>query len=402
MSRLRTLILAAFLAALAAGLVTPLALALTPGEAQDELARTRGQLELMRERIAAAETRANDLGAQLQGIDARLGGIEDDLAATEARIAEVEQRLAASLSRLDRLRGELREKRIELKVAENRLAIRQTAFERRIVVLYKANDLSYLDVLLRSSDVEDLVSRFRVVHDLVGGESDLLGRLELARDEVERERAALDEKQEEAARAAADLEDQRAALASLRAAQQEQRDAVYAARREKGATLAAATSDLAELERQEDELLAQSQNLAGIINGNAGGGQGTGAMTWPVNGTVTSGFGYRIHPILGKRLLHTGIDIAASSGTAIWAADAGKVIYATWVNGYGNTVAVDHGDGVSTLYAHQSSVAVSYGQAVQKGAVIGYVGSTGYSTGPHLHFEVRVNGTPVDPMGYLP
>jgi murein DD-endopeptidase MepM/ murein hydrolase activator NlpD len=125
-------------------------------------------------------------------------------------------------------------------------------------------------------------------------------------------------------------------------------------------------------------------------------------MIWPVNGTVTSGYGYRIHPILGKRILHTGIDIAAASGTSIWAADGGTVIYATWVSGYGNTVAIDHGGGISTLYAHQSSMAVSYGQKVKKGQVVGYVGSTGYSTGPHLHFEVRVNGTPVDPMGYLP
>ena len=131
-------------------------------------------------------------------------------------------------------------------------------------------------------------------------------------------------KQEEATRIAAQLEEQRSELAALRAAQQQQRDAVVAARQEKGSTLAAANADLAELERQEDQLLQQSQSLTSIINGNSGGGHGSGSMMWPVNGTVTSGFGYRIHPILGGRRPHTGIDIAAGNGTTIWAADGGQ------------------------------------------------------------------------------
>ncbi len=402
MSRSRIIIFAAVFAALVVGLAVPSASALTAGEAQDELSRTRGQLELMRERIAAAEARKADLDAEVQELDAALGSIESQLAETGRQITRIEGRLAATRTRLDRLRVDLRAKRIELKMAEQRLDLQQAAFERRVVSLYKARDLSYLDVLLRSSSFDELVGAYRVVHDVVGGENDLLGELDAARAAVEEQHAALAEKEEEAARAERELEEQRSSLAALRAAQQEQRDAAYAARAQQGATLAAASADLAELERQEDALLAQSQSLAAIINGNSGGGGGSGSMIWPVNGTVTSGYGYRIHPILGKRILHTGIDIAASSGTSIWAADGGTVVYATWVDGYGNTVAIDHGGGISTLYAHQSSTAVSYGQRVKKGQVIGYVGSTGYSTGPHLHFEVRVNGAPVDPMGYLP
>jgi murein DD-endopeptidase MepM/ murein hydrolase activator NlpD len=402
MSRLRTLILAAILAALFAGLVPATAHALTAVAAQDELTRTREQLALMRQRIAAASERKAGLDAQIESIDTRLGQIEGDLARTSAQIAQVERRLATTRERLDRLRDELRANRAELRVAEGKLALQEIAFEQRVVMAYKASDLSYLDVLLSSSSFDDLVRRLRVVQDVVGGEHDLIGELEEARAAVAAQRDELTVKQDAAVKAAADLEEQRSELDALRAAQQEQRDAVYAAREEKGATLAAASSDLAELERQEDQLLDQSQALTSIINGNSGGGHGTGAMMWPVNGTVTSGFGYRMHPILHRRLLHTGINIAAGSGTAIWAADGGKVIYATWVSGYGNTVAIDHGGGVSTLYAHQSSMAVGYGQSVKKGQVIGYVGSTGYSTGPHLHFEVRVNGTPVDPLGYLP
>ena len=402
MSRPRLLILAAALAALVAGLLSPAASALTSGEAQGELARTRERLELTRARIAAVEAARAGLHAQVGALDTRLGSIEGQLAETGRQIATVERELTTARARLERLRAELRETRIKLKMAEQRLERQQAAFEQRVVSLYKTRELTYIDVLLHSSSFDQLVSSYRVVHDVVGGEDDLLGELDAARAAVATQQAALTDKQEEAVQAASELEGERAALAALQAAQQEQRDAAWAARQEKGATLAAANADLAELERQEDVLLAQSQSLAAIINGNSGGGGGSGSMIWPVNGTGTSGYGYRIHPILGKRILHTGIDIAAPSGAAIWAADGGTIVYATWVSGYGNTVAIDHGGGISTLYAHQSSTAVSYGQRVKKGQVIGYVGSTGFSTGPHLHFEVRVNGAPVDPMGYLP
>jgi murein DD-endopeptidase MepM/ murein hydrolase activator NlpD len=116
---------------------------------------------------------------------------------------------------------------------------------------------------------------------------------------------------------------------------------------------------------------------------------------------ITSTFGYRIHPIYGDRRLHAGIDFRAPTGTPLLAAAGGEVVFAGWKSGYGNTTIIDHGGGVATLYAHQSNIGVSVGQDVKRGAVIGYSGATGNVTGPHLHFEVRVNGTPVDPLGYL-
>jgi murein DD-endopeptidase MepM/ murein hydrolase activator NlpD len=121
-----------------------------------------------------------------------------------------------------------------------------------------------------------------------------------------------------------------------------------------------------------------------------------------VNGPVTSGYGWREHPVLGGRRFHTGIDIGASTGTLIAAAGDGTVVYAGMKAGYGNTVIIDHGGGIATLYAHQSKIAVDSGVPVTRGQRVGAVGCTGYCTGPHLHFEVRVNGDPVDPMGWLP
>ena len=124
-------------------------------------------------------------------------------------------------------------------------------------------------------------------------------------------------------------------------------------------------------------------------------------MSWPCNGPITSPFGYRVHPIFGTTIYHSGIDIGVDYGTPIHAADSGTVIYAGWIDGYGNTVIIDHGNNITTLYGHNSSLAVSDGQSVSKGTVIAYAGSTGNSTGPHCHFEVQVGGSAVDPMGYL-
>ncbi|MGH8959109.1 MAG: M23 family metallopeptidase, partial [Acidimicrobiia bacterium] len=124
-------------------------------------------------------------------------------------------------------------------------------------------------------------------------------------------------------------------------------------------------------------------------------------LSWPLNARVDSPFGYRVHPILGVRKLHTGIDLSAASGTPIVAAATGRVILAETYGGYGRAVVIDHGGGITTLYAHQSKMAVSVGETIDRGQVVGYVGCSGSCTGPHLHFEVRKNGVPVDPLGYL-
>ena len=124
-------------------------------------------------------------------------------------------------------------------------------------------------------------------------------------------------------------------------------------------------------------------------------------MAWPVSGPITSPFGYRFHPIYGRKIFHSGIDIGVDEGTPVHAADSGVVVEADWIDGYGNAVIIDHGNGMSTLYGHNSELAVSAGQTVSKGQVIAYAGSTGNSTGPHVHFEVRVNGDPVNPLNYL-
>ena len=129
--------------------------------------------------------------------------------------------------------------------------------------------------------------------------------------------------------------------------------------------------------------------------------QGTGQLGWPVSGEITSPYGYRVHPIWGTTIYHSGIDIGVDEGTPVHAADSGVIVWSGWMGGYGYAVVIDHGNGLSTLYGHNSELAVDEGQSVSKGQVVAYAGSTGNSTGPHVHFEVRENGDPVDPMGYL-
>ncbi len=390
MSTLRRIILATVLAVVVLGLAPAFAGAAPTGD----LAHTR-------DRIAAVKQQKATLGDQIATLDGRLTAIDDGLARLGDQIGVVEQKLTTTRAKLKILQQQLRLKRLELQAAEQELALEQDNFETRVAIAYKTDDLTYIDVVLGSTSFEDLVSRMNVVRDLIGGNNQLVGGLESTRDKVAHEKQTIAEHENGVHQAVDDLQAQSDQLAALRAAQAAQKAASLAMRKQKSAKLSGVENNLALLEQQEDQLLAESNALAGVINGSSGSGVGTGTLMWPVNGPITSPFGYRIHPILGYRKLHTGIDFGVGYGTPIRAADSGTVIYATWMSGYGNVIIIDHGRGISTLYAHQSSLAVGSGARVSRGQVVGYVGSTGFSTGPHLHFEVRVNGNPVDPMGYL-
>jgi len=390
MTSSRKLILAVLLATFALGLLPAAASAGAPGQ----LAQTR-------DKIAAAKQHKASLNEQISALDGQLAAIEAQLKGLGGRIDAVQQRLAATRDKLRVLGEQLRLKRAELARARHELASEQSAFQLRIRIAYKTSDLDYLDVLMASNSFEDLVSRVDVVRSLVGGDNALVGRLQTTRDAVREQKRAIAARESDARQAAADLQAQSAQLAALQAARAEQQTAALAARKQKTGALAQVNGDLAQLKSQEDQLLAESSALTGVINSSSGGGGGTGRLGWPVSGPVTSPFGWRVHPILHVKRFHTGIDIGVGYGTPIHAADSGTVIYATWMSGYGNVIIIDHGGGISTLYAHQSSLAVGMGARVARGQVIGYVGSTGFSTGPHLHFEVRLNGTPVDPLAYL-
>jgi murein DD-endopeptidase MepM/ murein hydrolase activator NlpD len=362
-------------------------------------ALTLGQLEAL---LQQARSTKKGLDTVVARLDARLSVISDKLQSLNRGIADVTATLNARQAAYDALQAKLTAKRRQLVVAQQHLRWQQMVFSERVVQTYKSGEVDYLAVLLGSSGYEDMISRVSLISDLVRSDNDMVGDLTGSRDTVAAQKREVADQTAAARLLRDEVKRKSDQLAALKADQLATQASTKEARRAKTQALAGVEKNINAWEAQEAVLATESQGLAGVIQGLAGNGDGkaTGSLHGPVAGPVTSPFGWRIHPIFHVRKFHTGIDIGAGYGTPIHAADGGRVIYATWMSGYGNTTIIDHGSGISTLYAHQSSVLISSG-SVSKGQVIGYVGATGYATGPHLHFEVRVNGNPANPLSYL-
>jgi murein DD-endopeptidase MepM/ murein hydrolase activator NlpD len=283
-------------------------------------------------------------------------------------------------------------------------AAAEAALAARVVEIYTTDRPDTIEVLLSVSSLDDLISNLRYLDEIAQRDQEIASQVAEARADlvVERRRTQQLEAEEAAttAQIAQDTAAQREVLGELVG----RRNELVAAQADREGLLAGLREqrhedleELEEMERASEELadrIRASQRSTGGASAGSGAAPSSGFI-WPVNGPLTSGFGQR----WGR--LHAGIDIGVGFGTPIRAAAAGTVIYAGWLGGYGNLVVVDHGGGLSTAYGHQQRIYVGYGQGVAQGDVLGEVGSTGNSTGPHLHFEVRVNGGPVDPLGYL-
>ncbi|MCZ7587538.1 MAG: peptidoglycan DD-metalloendopeptidase family protein [Gaiella sp.] len=394
------------LEAAAAGLVA-LALLLPAGPAAGDpgsaKARVDGRIETLRGKAAEAGRKAGVLTEELSavagrvrelqaGVDAqraRLHVLEGQLTGARERLGTLDRTIADQTSRLERLRGQYR-------IALARL-------EQRVRELYMTDGPDMLAFVLGTASFTDLLDNLELLGRIGRQDERIAAEVKSARDGVAEARrrtrvARVEAAQVEAAVASATTE-QRGIVTRLVV----NRDALVAARREKSATLASIRSDRRSSLAEIDALEQQSAALAARIREAQQRSStpaivvpsGSGLLGWPVAGPVTSGYGMR----WGR--MHEGIDIAVGEGTPVRAAAAGTVIFASWLGGYGNLVVVDHGNGLSTAYAHNSSLAGSVGQPVAAGEVIAYSGNSGNSTGPHVHFEARVNGSAVDPLGYL-
>ena len=285
---------------------------------------------------------------------------------------------------------------------QTQFTIAQARLEERLIELYQSEDTDAFEILLQVRSLDDIVDQLEYFESIGRQDRAIAGQIQTLRDDlrVAREETRLTrvEVAVETRALARKTAEQVAAKEALVARQ----NALAAARADRQSVLASVRESRHKAEEDVDAMQAQSAKLAAQIRASSGGsgggstgdGSSSSGFIWPVSGVVTSGFGWR----WGR--MHEGIDIAAPSGTPIRAAAAGRIIYTGSMSGYGNITIIDHGNGLATAYAHQSAFAVG-GGSVSQGTVIGYVGTTGNSTGPHLHFEVRVNGTPVDPMGYL-
>src|SRR5688500_13082003 len=361
-----------------------LALAGGTAVAQDlesERAAKQAELEEVKQRGQVLSTEISEYAEQIS----QLAG---EVAILRSREAEVAQRLRETIARLEAEEARLEQLRVKLGRSLDILA-------QRLVDIYKSDQPDALTVILDSQGFNDLVNRYDYLTRIQDQDAAIVARVRDLRDEsratVERIRIA----KEEIEARKAELERPRMQLEAREAELDAVRDQKASALDQVEATAERLEGDISDLNAQIQAQLADSASTtttdplpAGPIQG------GSSGMIWPVNGPVVSPYGMR----WGR--LHAGIDIAVPAGTPIRAAKSGSIVLAAPTSGYGNYTCIDHGGGLSTCYAHQSSYAITSG-SVSQGDVIGYVGCTGHCYGDHLHFEVRINGSPVDPMGYL-
>ena len=350
-----------------------------------------GRRSAVEEELFAAQTRLKALQAELAALKAEIDAVEADIALKEQKLHDTEDLL-------DRLSRDLAETRLE--VRESRTLVRDRAVE-----LYMDRSLNVSGVIANVDDVAELGVSLEYAGQVVQSSEQLLNTLEVLERQEKQQQEKIEDEKAQIEILIAELEADRAVLAIQKLALDEKAAEVQTEVDAAAALVAEINSTIAAYESEIGDLEAESARIADAIrratSGGSVGGGGSGVLAWPIGGPVTSGFGWRTHPITGSSRFHAGIDIGAGSGTPIGAADSGTVIISGWQGGYGNTVVIDHGGGLTTLYAHQSSIAVGNGASVAKGGLVGFVGSTGFSTGPHLHFETRVSGNPVNPMQYL-
>jgi murein DD-endopeptidase MepM/ murein hydrolase activator NlpD len=384
---------------LAAALATPLVLWLfVPVLSDGQSLSTK--IQRQQAEIEAKKDKEGLLTSTIQGYSERIDALQGDITTLTTRQVRVETDLAAKRAELQKLQDELRRERIRLTQLRARLAESRAVLSDRLVALYKADKPDVVSVILESDGFADLLERAEFMERVSNQDGRIIDRVRDAKAESVAAEDRLDALEARQRQVTADVAGRAAEIREIKDGLVTRQQGLQDVRSSKHQALVSTRADrneledhLASLEKEQAKITAR---LAGVNVQPAGAVRhGSGRFIWPVNGTFTSPFGYR----WGR--LHAGIDIAVPEGTPVRAADGGTVAIAGWTGGYGNYTCVNHGGGISTCYGHQSRIAVSVGQSVSQGQVIGYSGNTGNSTGPHVHFEVRINGNPVDPMGYL-
>ena len=364
-------------------LVSMLASSLTFAAAAEDADSLRDKLSTLEDEKAAVKERIAELTREANDVQATRDALQSEIDLTKEEITTVE-------AYIDRLQEQIDVKTSELEVAEDALSEKEAQFAKSVRTTYELGDTSYLEVLLNSSSFSDMLTRIEMITDVMDYNKKVVAEYTAAKEDIEQKRDDLQNTQDSQKEYQKNLSykvDELAASEAEQAALQESLEAYKA-----------------ESEEEYDRIASEMQDVSNQIAELSGSvPMGDGTLIWPTPSctTTNSAYGYRVHPIYGTVKFHAGEDIPAGYGAQILAAASGTVVTAGWVSGYGNYTVIDHGGGLMTAYGHQSSFAVSVGDVVTQGQVIGYVGSTGNSTGPHLHFEVYVNGSTVDPKSYF-
>lgn len=355
---------------------------------------TMSMADDLNDKLQNLQEQINESRVQQENWQVVINEITEKLKTIQVELNEAAGRLRSIQNEQEAINKQIKQTEEEIRKAEIHLKQRQDILNKRVRSIYMHGQLSYLEVITGAKSFSDFANRLELLKRIIHSDFKLIQEIQKQKALIE---AKKDELQQKKNKLDALAEEAKKAENQIRAKKEEQQQIMNEAKRQKDAAAA-----------MEADLIAESNNVRRLIQARSGSlqgegtvVQGSGTFIWPCNGPITSPFGYRTHPIFGTTIYHAGMDIGVDYGTPIHAADGGTVILAGWCGGYGNAVIIDHGNGLQTLYGHNTSVAVSEGQAVSQGEVIAYAGSTGYSTGPHCHFEVRENGEAVDPMGYL-
>ena len=378
-----------------------LALLTAAPAAGDNVTRKRSvdsQISGLQDKIAAARAKEQRLSAEIADVSSRIRTLESQVGDVSTDLALLEQDLALQREKLARITElwQLQTERLGLLRRQHEQAIDRLSD--RLVAIYQSGNLTTVDVLLDSSNFSELVTRLDYARELAAQDERIAESVGRAKDRIQLQQANTTVTRKKifaVARAVAARTQQTRAVRNQLVARE---NALAGTRAERRESLASVQKEKAEYLHEVEALAAVSASLASRIQSSQSSSQvvpSSSGLIWPVSGPVTSGYGWR----WGR--LHEGIDIAVPTGTPVSAAASGRVIYAGWMGGYGNLVVIDHGAGLATAYGHNSSIAAGSGSSVSQGQTIAYAGSTGHSTGPHVHFEVRVNGSAVDPLGYL-
>ena len=358
-------------------------------EAKDALKEKQQQLNEIYKRLEYSKQKLTETKQQEQSVINKLFIINRDLKQTKGQLSRAQYQIQRNESKIGYLQGSLEE-------AKTRMDSKSAIFSKRINEIYRTGGVNFFGLLLTSDTLADFISRSYFFEKIMGRDMDIVSQIIQEHTKIKQNKNELEGLTVEIKKLAKSIEGKKTYIENLA----EEKQKVYKSLEQRKIEY---EKNVIELEQSSKEI---EQMIKKIIAERPTKGKGvphsTGTFIWPLQGRITSPFGYRKSPIWGLGNFHTGLDIANSYGTPIRAADSGEVIYAGWWRGYGKMVIIDHGKGISTLYGHMSRIYAQKDQKIEKGQMVGLVGTTGWSTGPHLHFEVRKNGVPQNPIRWLP
>ena len=353
---------------------------------------TKAQVDALKNKVAEAGKRKNELKAQLSGLTNDLSALQKQISLLDSQIEAQQDEIDAQEELLTELTQMIADKTIELEESERQQAEQYAQLRSRLRYMVEHGTTSSLSILLSSDSFSDFLNRYEIIRQISLRDENLFEQLKAIRDKVLTEKQELEDTKKEAEDTKLQMETNKAELEAQMEAKRKQMDSIQLAQKNVKDAYAA-------MIETEDELMAQYKKAAAEYAAQSTYVGGT--FMWPLpagNNVVTCKYGMRTHPITGKRKLHTGVDLRAATGTKVYAANKGTVTTSGYSSAWGNYIIISHGGGITTLYAHMSKRSVSKDDKVKQGDIIGYSGNTGYSTAPHLHFEISKNGSTYNPL----